>query len=192
MVSAADDELIVISPYFVPQKQGVDFFAALVKKGVRVVIVSNSLASTNHTSVHAVYARYRKPLLQQGVELYELRPRHEAMQTDTKLTLHSKVATVDRQRTFVGSFNIDPRSLFLNTELGLAVRSVDLSNSMACSILDTLPEYAYKLRLSEKGRLQWLLRTSGVEEVITTEPQTSLWRRLLARLMSLLPIEGQM
>ena len=192
MVSAADNELIVISPYFVPQKQGIDFFAALVKKGVRVVIVSNSLASTNHTSVHAVYARYRKPLLKQGVELYELRPRYEAMQTETKLTLHSKVATVDRRRTFVGSFNIDPRSLYLNTELGLAVDSVDLSTSMACSILDTLPEYAYKLRLSKKGRLQWLLRTSGVEEVITTEPQTSFWRRLLAKLMSLLPIEEQM
>jgi putative cardiolipin synthase len=192
MVSAADNELIVISPYFVPQKQGVDFFAALVKKGVRVVIISNSLASTNHSSVHAVYARYRKPLLEQGVELYELRPHYEAMQTATKLTLHSKVATVDRRRTFVGSFNIDPRSLYLNTELGLAVDSVELATGMACSILDTLPEYAYKLCLSEKGRLQWLLCTSGVEEVITTEPQTSLWRRLMTKLMSLLPIEEQM
>jgi len=192
MVSAANEELIVISPYFVPQKQGVDFFAALVRKGVRVVIVSNSLASTNHTSVHAVYARYRKPLLQQGVELYELRPSHEAMQTRTKLTLHSKVATVDRRRTFVGSFNLDPRSLYLNTELGLAVDSVELATNMACSILDTLAEYTYKLRLSEKGQLQWLLRTSGVAEVITTEPQTSLWRRFMTKLLSLLPIEEQM
>ena len=192
MVSAARKELIVISPYFVPQKQGVDFFSALVRNGVRVVIVSNSLASTNHTSVHAVYARYRKPLLQQGVELYELRPRFESMKTRTKLTLHSKVATVDRNRTFVGSFNIDPRSVYLNTELGLAVDSIDLAADMASSILDTLPEYAYKLSLSEKGKLQWLLQTSGVEEVITTEPQTGLWRRFLTKLMSLLPIEEQM
>ncbi len=139
-----------------------------------------------------MYARYRKPLLQQGVELYELRPRYEGAQTRTKLTLHSKVATVDRQRTFVGSFNIDPRSLYLNTELGLAVDSVELATNMADSILDTLPEYAYKLSLSEKGRLQWLLQTSGVEEVITTEPQTSFWRRFLTKLMSLLPIEEQM
>ena len=63
---------------------------------------------------------------------------------------------------------------------------------MAESILDTLPDYAYKLRLSEKGKLQWLLQTAGVQEVITTEPQTSLWRRFLTKLMSLLPIESQL
>jgi putative cardiolipin synthase len=192
LVSAAQKELIVISPYFVPQKQGVDFFGSLVKKGVRVVIISNSLASTNHSSVHAVYARYRKPLLQQGVELYELRPRFEATETDTKITLHSKVATVDGQRLFVGSFNLDPRSLYLNTEMGMEVESQALTESMATSILDTLPDYAYKLRLSRKNRLQWLLQTAGVEEVITTEPQTSLLRRFLTKLMSLLPIEGQL
>ena len=192
MVSGANKELIVISPYFVPQQQGVDFFASLVKKGVRVVIISNSLASTNHSSVYAVYARYRKPLLRQGVELYELRPRYEAMKTETKLTLHSKVATVDRARMFVGSFNLDPRSLYLNTEMGMAVESEELAGAMADSILETLPDFAYKLRLSGKGRLQWLLQTSGVEEIITTEPQTSLWRRFLTKLMSLLPIEGQM
>lgn len=192
LVSGANEELIVISPYFVPQKQGVDFFAALVKKGVRVVIISNSLASTNHSSVHAVYARYRKPLLRQGIELYELRPRFEAMQTETKLTLHSKVATVDRKWLFVGSFNLDPRSLYLNTEMGMSVKSTQLAESMATSILETLPDFAYKLRLSQKGKLQWLLQTAGVEEVITTEPQTSLWRRFLTKLMSLLPIEEQM
>ncbi len=192
MVSAAEQELIVISPYFVPQKQGVEFFGSLVKKGVRVVIVSNSLASTNHVSVHAVYARYRKPLLRQGVELYELRPRLESMETETTLTLHSKVATVDRKRLFVGSFNVDPRSLYLNTEMGMAVNSERLSSEMATSILDTLPEQAYKLRLSQKGRLQWLLTAAGLEEVITTEPQTGFWRRLRTRLMGLLPIEEQM
>jgi putative cardiolipin synthase len=192
LVSGANEELIVISPYFVPQKQGVDFFATLVKKGVRVVIISNSLASTNHSSVHAVYARYRKPLLRQGIELYELRPRFEAMQTETKLTLHSKVATVDRKWLFVGSFNLDPRSLYLNTEMGMSVKSTRLAESMATSILDTLPDFAYKLRLSQTGKLQWLLQTAGVEEVITTEPQTSLWRRFLTKLMSLLPIEEQM
>ncbi len=192
MVSAAARELIIISPYFVPQQQGIDFFASLVERGVRVVIVTNSLASTNHKSVHAVYARYRKPLLRAGVELYELRPWYVSTQSDRTLTLHSKVATVDRSRTFVGSFNLDPRSLYLNTEMGIAVESNELANNMATSILDTLPVYAYTLSLSKKEKLQWLLRTAGGDEVITTEPHTSLWRRFLTKLMSLLPIEEQM
>ena len=157
LVSAAEHELIVISPYFVPQKQGVDFLGSLVKKGVRVVIITNSLASTNHSSVHAVYARYRKPLLQQGVELYELRPRFEAMPAHTKITLHSKVATVDRKRLFVGSFNLDPRSLYLNTEMGMEVESGNLAESMAASILDTLPDFAYSLRLSIVIVLSWIV-----------------------------------
>ncbi|MDH5456673.1 MAG: phospholipase D family protein, partial [Gammaproteobacteria bacterium] len=75
---------------------------------------------------------------------------------------------------------------------GMEVESEDLAGSMATSILDTLPDYAYKLRLSGKNRLQWLLQTTGVQEVITTEPQTSFWRRLATKLLSLLPIEEQM
>ena len=175
MVSSAEKELIVISPYFVPQRQGVDFFGALVKKGVRVVIISNSLASTNHASVHAVYARYRKPLLRQGVELFELRPRFEAMGHETTVTLHSKVSTVDRKRLFVGSFNVDPRSLYLNTEMGMAVESAALAGEMAEGILGTLPEQAYRLTLSSKGRLQWVLRAGGVEEVMPEMGLPSLW-----------------
>jgi len=192
MVSAAERELIVISPYFVPQQQGVDFFASLVQRGVRVVIVTNSLASTNHKSVHAVYARYRKPLLSHGIELYELRPWYDSTRMDRTLTLHSKVATVDRRRAFVGSFNLDPRSLYLNTEMGIAVESEQLANDIADSILNTLPVYAYALSLSKKNKLQWKLSTAGGDEVITTEPHTSLRRRFLTKLMSLLPIEGQM
>ena len=192
LASAAVRELIVISPYFVPRKEGVDFFAALVKKGVNVVIITNSLASTNHSSVHAVYARYRKPLLQKGVQLYELRARSESAKSRTKLTLHSKVATVDRQRLFVGSFNLDPRSLYLNTEMGMMVESSELAESMAASILVSLPESSYRLRLSERGKLQWVLQTTDVEEIITTEPQSGAWLRFRTWLLGLLPIEEQM
>ena len=99
LVSGAAEEVIIVSPYFVPRRQGVDFLSALVQKGVRVVVITNSLASTNHSSVHAVYARYRKPLLRQGVELYELSSQHPdsggAPGILQKLTLHSKVAIVN-------------------------------------------------------------------------------------------------
>ncbi len=197
MVSAASDEVIIISPYFVPQKQGVDFLGSLAATGVRVVIVTNSLASTNHSSVHAVYARYRKPLLRAGVELYELRPQSaQPMLQDSaeisNLTLHSKVAVVDGRRAFVGSFNLDPRSLYLNTEMGVVVESAGLASSMASSITERLPQYAYRLGLSEKHKLQWRYRTSNGFRIDTKEPDTSVWRRLATRLLGLLPIEGQM
>ena len=196
MVSAAAREVIVVSPYFVPQREGVEFFGALAGKGVRVVILTNSLASTNHSSVHAVYARYRKPLLRRGVELYELRPIEDGGTfgdaEETRLTLHSKVAIVDRERVFVGSFNLDPRSLYINTELGMVVESDSIAEAMASSGLESLETVAYRLQVTKRGRLNWHYRSSGRDLVVRTEPKTSLWRRILTRLMGLLPIEEQM
>ncbi len=198
LVSSSEHEVIVVSPYFVPERQGVDFLGSLVKKGVRVVIVTNSLASTNHSSVHAVYARYRKPLLRQGVELYELRPENDDIAEEVlpgetkKLTLHSKVAVVDRNRLFVGSFNLDPRSLYINTELGMIVESDELAGNLAAAGIESLRFSAYALQLGRRGRLLWSYRQGGREQIATKEPHTSFWRRLLTRLMGLLPIEGQM
>jgi len=196
LASAAKSEVIIVSPYFVPQRQGIDFFAALVRRGVRVVILTNSLASTNHSSVHAVYARYRKPLLRQGIELYELRPidddRVVGEADAARLTLHSKVAVVDRSMLFVGSFNLDPRSLYINTELGMVVESPQIAGSMASSGLASLHSSAYRLDLSARGRLTWLYQSDGETRTAVTEPDTSFWRRLLTRIMGLLPIEGQM
>ena len=196
MVSTAETELFVVSPYFVPLKAGVEFFASLVKRGVRVVVVTNSLASTNHSSVHAVYARYRKPLLQNGIELYELRrdtgTQEGATDPPATVTLHSKVAVVDRLKLFVGSFNLDPRSLYINTEMGMAVESNKLASEMAEDIETILPTLTYRLELTDKGRLCWSYSGGGVEETLHKEPHTTFWRRLSTWLMSLLPIEGQM
>lgn len=197
IVSAAVREVIIVSPYFVPQMQGIDFFAALVRKGVRVCVVTNSLASTNHISVHAVYARYRKPLLRQGIELYELAPQFRrggqaAHNATTRLTLHSKVAVIDRELTFVGSFNLDPRSLYINTEMGVVVESANLASTMAQSIIGSLSESAYRLYLGRSGGLRWSYRDGQDEHVMKTEPETGFLRRMSTRLMSLLPIEGQM
>ena len=196
MVSAAEKELFVVSPYFVPLKAGVELFASLVKRGVRVVVVTNSLASTNHNSVHAVYARYRKPLLQNGIELYELRRNPESRggtaAPPATVTLHSKVAVVDREELFVGSFNLDPRSLFINTEMGMAVESSELATEMAEDIETILPSLTYRLEMTDKGKLCWTFSRDGVEETLHKEPHTTFWRRLSTWLMSLLPIEGQM
>ncbi len=190
MVSSATRDVIIVSPYFVPQRQGVAFLAALVSKGVRVVVITNSLASTNHTSVHAAYARYRKPLLRQGIELYELRPQFSV--SDLKITLHSKVAVVDGASLFVGSFNLDPRSLYINTEMGMAVESRELAESVVASIGKSLLEQAYSLRLARNGGIRWKCLTHAGERIANKEPHTTIWRRGLTRLMSLLPIESQM
>ena len=198
MVRDAADEVVIVSPYFVPQREGVEFFRGLIHRGVRVVIITNSLASTNHSSVHAAYARYRKPLLREGVELYELRhlfAPHEVSggeQSTAKLTLHSKVVVADGKRLFVGSFNLDPRSLYINTEMGIGVRSRGFATTMANSIAETLPKWAYRLVLGPDEQLQWKYRSAGVERTVVREPHTSIWRRAATRLMSFFPIESQM
>ncbi len=198
MVSSATREIVIVSPYFVPQKRGVSLFADMVRRGIRVVVITNSLASTNHASVHAVYERYRKPLLRRGIELYELRAHginnveEAAAATKTTLTLHSKVAVIDKARVFVGSFNLDPRSLYLNTEMGVNVESEVLAGMMADDIVDALEKTTYRLRLRDNRRLQWVYLADGVEMHANKEPHTSLWRRIRTRLMGYLPIEGQM
>lgn len=196
MAVEARRELIVVSPYFVPLRAGVQLFASLVRRGVRVVIVTNSLASTNHSSVHAVYARYRKPLLRAGVELYELRRRAESGERDgqrpVKITLHSKVGIADARELFVGSFNLDPRSLYINTEMGMAVTSDRLATEAAQSITELLPRLTYRLSVSAKGSLVWSALRDGDEETLYKEPHTTVWRRFTTWLMSLLPIESQM
>ena len=196
LVSGAENEVIIVSPYFVPRRQGVDFLSTLVQKGVRVVVITNSLASTNHSSVHAVYARYRKRLLRQGIELYELSSQHPEAGSipdgARKLTLHSKVAIVDRRAAFVGSFNLDPRSVFLNTENGLAIECAELAGEMAGAIMQAIPSLGYRLSLTERSRLNWSREGEDARLVYRTEPETRFARRWLARLMGLLPIESQM
>ena len=198
LIGSAKREVIIVSPYFVPQKRGVAVLGDLAAKGVRVVVVTNSLASTNHSSVHAVYARYRKPLIRHGVEIFELRPRASgaSLEDDSsliaKLTLHSKVAVVDKRDAFVGSFNLDPRSLYINTEMGMSVRCEQLAIGMRHSILRSLKRHAYSLSLAPSGGLRWKYMTRNGERTAAKEPHTDLWLRIKTRMMSFLPIESQM
>ena len=196
LVTGAGQEVVIVSPYFVPQRRGVDFLSALVNKGVRVVVITNSLASTNHSSVHAAYARYRKPLLRQGVELYELSSRlldeSGLAIAGQKLTLHSKLAIVDGSKAFVGSFNLDPRSLFLNTEMGLGVECAPLAQEIVEAVLHSIPSLGYRLGMTGRSRLTWTREVEGATTVYRSEPETRFLRRVTTRLLGLLPIESQM
>ncbi|UCD67529.1 MAG: phospholipase D family protein [Betaproteobacteria bacterium] len=193
VVADAQSEVIVVTPYFIPGPTGVEFWRRLTERGVRVIVLTNSLASTNHVPVHAGYARYRHRLIEAGVELYELRV--DAV-TDSdngdrppveSVTLHTKAMVMDRRYTFIGSLNLDPRSIDINTEMGVLVDSTAMTQSLAVPFMEMLPERAYKVFEDDNGNLRWKVIIDGEEIVETSEPQSSSWRRFKAFLSRILP-----
>jgi putative cardiolipin synthase len=204
--------LIIVSPYFVPGKKGMAFLLSLRSRGVRVIVLSNSLAANDVTAVHAGYRRYRKPLLCAGVELWEMKPNVEIRATERqdvaapqpksgepRSTLHAKSLIFDRQTLFVGSFNLDPRSASLNTEMGLIIHIPKLARTTAQAIAEQLPQSAYRLELvpgcgpcKEGGHIVWLSQENGREVRFTHEPHATFSKRLKVWLLSFLPIESQL
>ncbi|CAK7027900.1 MAG: Cardiolipin synthase C [Kerstersia gyiorum] len=187
----------LISPYFVPTSQGVEAFGKLAEQGVHLRVLTNAMEATDVLAVHAGYAKYRVPLLEQGVELYELRRNSDSERPREKAgpfgssgsSLHAKTFAVDGERVFVGSFNFDPRSAQLNTELGFVIESAALAQAMSQAFDHSVPHYAYQLELDDKHEIAWL--EQGPDGVIrhTSEPSTSFWKRTYLRLLSILPIE---
>lgn len=192
-------DIQLVSPYFVPEQSGADAFAELARKGVKVDILTNSLEATDVAAVHAGYAKWRPQLLRSGVSLYELRrawpkglDQAEAAMSSfgsSAASLHAKTFAVDGQRVFVGSFNIDPRSARLNTEMGLVVDSPALAKQLADTLQQRLPTHAYQVKLDQHGALYWLERDGPSTIRHDTEPGTTLWKRMAVRLMSVLPID---
>lgn len=186
-------EVVVITPYFIPGKNGVDYWRRITNKGVRVIVVTNSLATNNHVPVHSAYARYRHDLIDAGVELYEVRV--DASKTppdDTKtaydsLTLHTKLVLMDRRYTLVGSLNLDPRSIDINTEFGVFIDNTDLAGDITGRVLEILPAISYRVTENEKGRLRWTAVIDGKQVVEKSEPQASGWLKFKAWLSRILP-----
>ena len=192
---ATDVELV--AAYFVPTAAGVDWFVSMARRGVKVRVLTNALEATDSPIVHAGYAKRRKPLLEAGIALYETR----RLSPDTGRgsspgrsgssgsSLHAKTFSLDRSRIFVGSFNFDPRSRELNTELGFVIDSPALAQLIKTAFDERIPESAYEVQLSEAGRLYWTERREGRLIRHDTEPGTSAWQRAGVRFLSLLPIE---
>jgi putative cardiolipin synthase len=202
-------ELVVISPYFIPGKAGLEFFRKLRARGVHVVILTNSLASTDAVAVHAGYSRYRKDLVALGVELYELKPTafassrnsDEAADSEvddsTHASLHAKTFIFDRERVFVGSLNLDPRSATLNTEIGVVFQSSPLASQMAERLLQRLPEVAWRVEAvpdpsAKSFKLNWITQTKGSTQRLLEEPRSSFSRGMTVLLVSWLPVESQL
>jgi putative cardiolipin synthase len=179
-------ELDIVSPYFVPTEEGTAALVAYVKQGVKVRVLTNSLAATDVAPVHAGYAKYREPLLRGGVKLYELKPTQRSKDSDgggSDASLHAKTFAVDRSRIFVGSFNLDPRSARLNTEMGVVMESTRLASSLS-DALDRIAGYAYEVRLAGND-LEWL----DGDTRLSSEPGTGIFKRAWIGFLSILPIE---
>jgi putative cardiolipin synthase len=187
----------LVSPYFVPGDGGTEAIAALARRGVRVRVLTNSLAATDVVAVHAGYAKRRRELLEAGVVLYELKPTAVADDPGDKAvfglssssSLHAKTFAVDGERIFVGSFNTDQRSAHLNTEMGLAIDSPVLARQLGTAFDDVVPKVAYEVRLTPAGALEWLDRTPQGVERFSAEPGTVAGTRALVDFLSILPIE---
>ena len=191
-------DLELVSPYFVPTAVGVAWFAALVERGVEIKVLTNSLEATDVAFVHAGYAKRRKPLLNAGITLYELR---RAMTTgpgpekpagsigSSGSSLHAKTFSADRARVFIGSFNFDPRSATLNTEMGFIIESPALAGQIDATFRSRVPMDAYEVRLAEGGQLFWVEPREGESLRHDREPGTGVWRRAWVSFLSALPIE---
>ena len=204
MVESAQREVILISPYFVPGESGTRFLTAVAQRGVSTQVLTNSLASTDEPAVHSGYSRYRRGLLEGGVQLHELRPAPGAAQPATTggmssgVSLHAKALVVDRQYVFVGSLNMDQRSKLLNTEMGLIIDSPLLAQAVV-EFFDTVirPDNAFRVTLQESpestsgnAKMTWTWNERGREMSERNDPGVSRKRRLEVFVMRQLPIEG--
>lgn len=193
----------LVSPYFVPGAEGVDFFRSLDESGAMIAVLTNSLEATDVAAVHAGYAKRRKPLLQAGIKLFEMKrstiaePRRDTRKSlgggsrgpSSASSLHAKTFSIDGSRIFIGSFNFDPRSARLNTELGFVIDSPSLAQSITDRFASSMPQNAYQVLLAPDGALQWVELVEGKKIVHDTEPGTTFWQRLGVLLLSLLPID---
>lgn len=191
VLKAAQQEIIYITPYYVPTDEDVQALPELIDKGVRVVVLTNSLASTNHIPVHAAYAAYREEVIDAGVELFEARANAggEAIggNASAMLTLHAKLILIDRRYLFVGSLNLDPRSFEINSEMGVLIDSEELTGMMADTWDNEMPKIAYHVVKNARGKMEWHGVINGEQVIETKEPLTNRWRRFKAWLMKLAP-----
>ncbi|MET0656742.1 MAG: phospholipase D family protein [Steroidobacteraceae bacterium] len=197
IASAAQQEVLIESAYFILGDPALERFAQLKAHGVRLRALTNSLASNDLATNHSGYARRRGQMLKSGIELYELRPDAASCQTlvfngcrDGAFGLHAKSAVFDRRIVYVGSFNVNLRSAYLNTETALIIESPALAERIAQSIeVNLRAENSWRVEADDEGHLRWVTTRNGVEEVTTHEPATGLWRRFQVGFYKLFPVE---
>ena len=200
-VQSVKKSLHIESAYFIPRPSGIAELIRLQKRGIKVRLLTNSLASNDVIAAHAGYAGYRKELLSAGVELYELRPDAGANRivnrrliSDTNNTgLHAKAMVFDSNAVFVGSFNLDPRSAAINTEGGLYIESPTIAKEVLAFMSKGIkPQNSYRVLLDTRGGLAWITVIDGKTKVYHSDPVVGEWRRLKADMIRILPVELQL
>jgi putative cardiolipin synthase len=201
-IASIETEFIAESAYLIPSQEGIAAMKKMVDRGIRVRLLTNSLQSNNHISAHSGYMKYRKDILETGAELYELRPdaalrEHFRANNDNHEVpagIHTKSFIIDDEQALIGSFNFDPRSRDLNSEIGLVISDRTFAQEvMAVMEEDFHPENAYRLFLNEEGKLRWELQNpDGTVTVFSKDPGAPWWRRATARFLSWLPIEQEL
>ncbi len=200
-MSSARHELLIFSPYFVPRREGRRGLVKQAQRGVHVAVLTNSLAATDVAAVHTGYARQRRELLAGGVELFEMKRRvgSEEGRTQISLTgssrasLHTKAMIIDQRWVFIGSMNLDPRSAFINTEMGVLIESEALASQLRTQFeRATSPELSYHVVLEPHEGLVWYDRVNGRERRLEREPDASVGRRLGVTLLRVLPLDSQL
>jgi len=198
LVNNAQHEFIIIAPYFVPLDSGVEWLTSLAGRGIAVRIATNSLASTDMVPAEAGYSHYREPLVAGGVKLYELKldgakPSVGHMfKASSQNGLHAKLYVIDRRDLMIGSFNLDPRSINLNTEQVLVIHSPELAEQITTMFeMTTAPSVSYHVIIDD-GSLVWVTEEQGQEVRYHSDPQAGLWRNVTSRFFSVLPIDDEL
>jgi cardiolipin synthase C len=205
--SAVHSELLMVTPYLIPGKEGMQLFKDLRQRNVRVRILTSSLESATGLLAQSGYMPYRRPLLEEGVELYEIRSllgnargsgETAAMSRYGNYSLHAKLFVFDRERLFIGSMNFDQRSMHLNTEIGLIIDSPELAQQIATrfeAMVQPVNSYALALRAGDAGGaagLVWRTREDSQIVEYNIEPARSDWQRFEADFLSHLPLDREL
>jgi putative cardiolipin synthase len=192
-------ELLIESPYLILNDRSIQGVKALAARNVRVRILTNSAATNDVIAAHAGYAETREDLINAGAELYELRP-DSNMKRDwsiaagkSRAALHAKALVFDRESVFIGSFNLDPRSTAINTEIGVMIDSPEIARQLGAFMDDGVsPGSAFRVTLDKDDNLVWTSETNGTKDTLNSDPATSFWQRLMIDAIGLLPIEDQL
>ncbi|WP_350559124.1 phospholipase D family protein [Psychrobacter sp. CAL346-MNA-CIBAN-0220] len=198
LLGRPSNKLTIISSYFVPTKDGVNTLVQLADAGIEIKILTNSFDATDVTAVHSGYSQWRPKLLRAGIKIYELKSTASEEKRENKLwkassqsstSLHAKTFAIDDHQVFIGSYNVDPRSANINTEMGVIINDDELAQQLHQALSDDLLNQAYEVKLTNDNQLQWHTIEGNKKVVYDSEPRVDLTDHIWLTVMSWLPID---